>query len=758
MAFELTRKARLEADKTNVEPNLVLEIEGVSTIFGSIAIQKTFLYGDLDADGLPINYGDAGLVYGGLIDKPGTKPYISIGGRGGAKTTTSITQKLEIDKGRSSTISSMMISIADINEEVTQLISPNEATNFDLMGRRCKVYLGFKNLAFPDDFIIIHRGIIDEIGSGSGFITMNIAHPAQKLKSTIFEQGQTLIDDGAGIDAVVTTVTVDSTADFLTTVIGPGGGTDAAFIPAIRIDDEIIFFTGKTATTFTGLTRGALGTTAAPHDDDADVVSTYQLVDNVIDLTLKVLASGREGPFQEDVEIENFVRISASETVANSIFFQNVNVSDLYNLQVGDFITTTGASNGANNTSLKAISQIVITAAGSYIVVSGVAFVEEVGSAAVIDFRSKFDVFPDGAGLKLHNDEIDFAQFDQIKTIFLSSFPYDFLLQDSIQGKDFIEDKLMKPASAFSVPRKGQISIGFHSAPIPGTETRVIGLGQVLNPDKLKITRSTTKNFFNQITYRFDERRLEAGKFARIRKFLNATSITRIPVGIKEQKIDATGMRESLNAINLANSASNRKLKRYKFGAESIKGIQLRFKDGFDLEIGDIIVLDFAELKLTDIKNATRNGDARLVQIENKKTEIDGKITINVVDTDFDGTSRFCLVSPSSFIKSGISTTSFVIEESFASKFGSDEFRKWEDKLGVSVRVHNTDFSISGTAILDNLAGNTVTLATSLGFTPAAGQLMEFNTYSNQSDVIKAKYGFMSDVTFPDDGVQYQMI
>jgi len=60
------------------------------------------------------------------------------------------------------------------------------------------------------------------------------------------------------INASATTITVDSTAGFSTT------GT-------ILIDQELITYTGKTGTTFTGCTRGTNGTTAASHNDNATV-------------------------------------------------------------------------------------------------------------------------------------------------------------------------------------------------------------------------------------------------------------------------------------------------------------------------------------------------------------------------------------------------------------------------------------------------------------------------------------------------------
>jgi len=57
-----------------------------------------------------------------------------------------------------------------------------------------------------------------------------------------------------------TTVTVDSTTGF------PATGT-------IDIDSELITYTGLTGTTFTGCVRGANGTTAASHLDNAIVTN-----------------------------------------------------------------------------------------------------------------------------------------------------------------------------------------------------------------------------------------------------------------------------------------------------------------------------------------------------------------------------------------------------------------------------------------------------------------------------------------------------
>ena len=74
------------------------------------------------------------------------------------------------------------------------------------------------------------------------------------------------------INASVTSLTVDSTVGF----------EDTGFI---RVGTEIMSYTGKTATSFTGLTRGAGGTTAAAHSDDADIFQDISITDDWVDET-----------------------------------------------------------------------------------------------------------------------------------------------------------------------------------------------------------------------------------------------------------------------------------------------------------------------------------------------------------------------------------------------------------------------------------------------------------------------------------------
>lgn len=77
-----------------------------------------------------------------------------------------------------------------------------------------------------------------------------------------------------------TTITVDSTQYF------PEQGR-------LKVDDEEIFYTGKTPSTFTGCTRGVRGTRAASHSDNAVINNGYRVLVNDIDVRVPIVAEGK---------------------------------------------------------------------------------------------------------------------------------------------------------------------------------------------------------------------------------------------------------------------------------------------------------------------------------------------------------------------------------------------------------------------------------------------------------------------------------
>lgn len=743
MALTLTDRTLQVLKRVNILPQYVLEIDGVSTVYTATLISAV------------IKIGDTGLTIGNdwqiggfaqLADQSDTIS-LSIG-------TTEISQQLNPDKGAISSISSMKVSLVDYNDGATALITPGSVVT-DMLARRCKVYIGFDGTSYPEDYSIVFRGIIDDIVSEQGAISLNIAHPDQKKRNTIYELASTSLD-GAITDSD-TTITVLDTDQFLVGITGPDGAVDSSFTGYIKIDDEIIKYTGKTSTTFTGCLRGQLNTTAASHENEADVNSFYRLTGNGVELALKLMLSGWGGAFEEEVEVTSFNQLTPALNVPNAMYFQGVNLKTKYGLHEGDYITTTGASNGANNVTLKQIETIEILDSGTYIVIDGVTFVDESTTSAVVDFRSQYDTLPDG--LMMHGDEVDVDGHILWYRRYLSSFSLDFYLKDTIEGKEFIEKEIFLPMGGYSLPRKARASMGYHSGPIPTETIAIIDETNVTNAKNLALRRTMGKNFYNTIIYKFDEDSLEE-KFLTGWVETDTDSKDRIPIGNKSLVIESRGMRKSLQGASNANLVATRLLNRYKFAAEFIDNVKVKFSTGYGIEVGDIVLFDGSSLNISDTINGVRGAPPKFYEVINKKMNLKtGEVSISLVNTNFSTNNRYGLISPASKIQSGSSNTVFTIKESYSGLYGTNEYRKWEKYVGCSVTVRSSDFSTSGTAVLESVVGNTITVASSLGFTPSADYVMELSHYNNQTETIKLIYTFMTDAATFDDGEdRYRMI
>lgn len=181
-----------------------------------------------------------------------------------------------------------------------------------------KIYLDHRNILTLDstalDSLTVWNGSTDEEWLGTKtegrnndywldyemgllFLRSGYTRRPLGLKITYRYNGghETAIDDSNNINDSVTTVTVDSTAGF------PISGF-------IRIEDEDILYTGKTATTFTGLVRGSYNTTAASHNDN---VAIYTIPQDIEEACSKLVAielaqgSDRSSVFPEGTDSLN---------------------------------------------------------------------------------------------------------------------------------------------------------------------------------------------------------------------------------------------------------------------------------------------------------------------------------------------------------------------------------------------------------------------------------------------------------------------
>jgi len=820
MGFTLTENARLASEKLNLEPQIVLSIEGVSTLYGARIIEKKVKIGD---DGLIIG---SGWKIGGRTPVPDQSDLISLAG-----TTNSIRQQLQPDKGVGSSISSMQIVLVDRDLEATELVTPGLVVD-DVLGRRAKVYLGFKDVAFPDDYIPIFRGIITDIDAPPGQVILSLSHPDQKKRQTLFTKKTTRLIGGFTLSCTITSgsnaVTTASTLELVDgmSVTGPGipagteissitsgsttafslsknatssgtvtltfGGmnstitatvvesiTDFYFTPNpsnlglrtyIKVDDEIIEYSGKfidQPNILIGMSRGQLGTKAAPHSDSTDVETFYRLEGNIIDLALRLMLSDENfSAYAEDIGIQSFNFINVEESVNRGVFFLNVDLVEQIGVTVGDSMFITGATNGANNVSFAneaVITEIITRHDGTVIVLGNKTFIDETDSPAVARFQSQYNVL--GAGLGMKPDEVDVDEHLRLKRLFLSNFDVDIYLKDGENIKELIERELYAPAGAYSLPRKSKASVGLHIGPIPGLGTKILSRENITNPAQLRPKRSLSSNFYNTIIYKFDEE-IESDEFKAGVITRSEDSINRIPVGTKALVVESRGLRKSLNGENLATQASNRRLNRYKYGAEYLENVKVFFKTGLDIEVGDIVLLDGTGLGLINSSDGTREPKPKLYEVINKTLDIKtGEISFSLVDTNFSTATRYGLISPSSKIKSGLSQTQFVLEPSFNTDlYGTQEGKKWSRFMlpgaVVAVKIRSSNFTTRfAQTVITSVAGNVVTVRDALGFTPQAGDVMELSDYdfSEVTDTIKELYGHMKNSTFFTGTQSYQV-
>lgn len=742
MSFTITTRAERELAKLKIEPQLVLEIEGVTTLFGAVEILRLIRIGD---DELEI--GDDWKI-GGLSAVVDQEDVISFDGG----SSTRIDQQLQPDKGSVSSVSSVSIALTDRQLVATRLISPGVVID-DILGVKAKLWMGFRNTAFKEDYIQIFAGIIDDVESGAGIVKLNLAHPEQLKRQEIYNPVDAILD--ATMNDSQTTIELDDASNFPVPVLGPDGSVDETIKFYVKIEDEYIRYEGRTGNTLTGCTRASLASLNVAHTvgaDDITVKSLVALDGTAIDIALKVMLSGTNGNYLDDLAITRYLHPDPLTTIPNSIFFQGVDLNRDYGVVEGDYITITDATEGANNCSAKTIQEIISTDDGSYAVINDVTFVEESDTEAVISFRSQFDSL--GYGLAMSPDQVDINEHIYWQNFLLASYSYLFVLQEKINGKDFLDKEVYLPIGAYSLPRQGRCSMGYHIGPVFRGSLKTLNRDNIKDPDKIRLRRTINRNFYNTIVYRFDKP-AASDKFTGGYIAVSADSINRIAVGNKVLAIASEGLRRSGSGAAVAQQVSTRYLARYQFATEFFESIGLLFRDGYALEPGDSVLLDPTRLKISNTEEGTRNKLPKVFEVTNKSIDLKtGDVKVSLTDTNFDHTERYGTVSPSSTLIAGSTTTELMIDDSFGAVFPEREYRKWEDYLGLPIIVHSEDWSFEEEVTLESIdPANRKKLilasTTPLSAPPPAGYVIEVGNYpdteiSSDNGAYKAVHAFLS--------------
>lgn len=814
MAYSLSTNAKELLNSVNIEPNIVLSIEGYDRIFG-VTISK--VYTTIGMSGLTIG---GGWLIGGLTNSSNCDDYISLEG-----TTTNISQQLDLDKNNASSTQTVKVRLVDINSEITRLISPSFELN-DILYKNATLRLGFKEGAYPDDYIDLFIGKIQQVESSTGYIELTIAHPEELKRSEIFPKIETtlaadlnyysaviqdltwyqqgafsgiaevryintpFIGDNANVsvsgnlitvsidsgvtkaktiretiinsiqassiaipvitgnkDAVqvtqaITQLTIGNTVD----VENVGGfllPVSPIFRTYLRINDEIMEYTGIDTVNnrFTGVTRHVLNSLGDNHKLDDSVSSFYKLGDdtessNAIDLALQVMISGSDQNYISGLSALKFYDFGTGLTYPNALIAMNVDLKRDYNIQVGDLITVTGATNAGNNIS-STIEDYEVTDIGTIIYVTGASFITESGTAAQLALESKYNTLPDGCGFTPFQVDID--RFKVLQTRFPSSIAnYEIYLKDTVKPKDFINVDLFLPSALYSIPRQGKASVGISAPPLYEGDSKILNVDTVKNLNKLKTTRSVNKYFYNAVIFKYNEDsvddRLLSGNI-----IYSADSQNRINSPNKPYTIKAKGLRPSATNDSLIERNCKRLLQRYQFAAEIIP-IEPDFKTGYSMEVGDSVVFGDGVIQLSDSQTGTRDFKPRVFEVVNKEFDWRaGTIKVNIVDTNFSSGVRYGVWAPASQVVSGSTTTKIKIQNSYGSASEKD---KWTPYINKTIRVRSADYSYSENVKLlgFDTADEHKMIVSTLSVAPTSGYIVDVPMYDDLNSGLDSIY------------------
>lgn len=179
------------------------------------------------------------------------------------KNISSTSQKINPEKANS-TIGAISFQCLDVG--LTDLQRTKLQSGDGLKGKRVRVFKGFQGVDWTDYTLIQTQIISNNISYKDGVYTFQCSDIQRVLRKTIFDVKETALS--GNLTRTSSTVNVFDTSQFEMVKQPPSssGITDAPGQTVgylkIKNDDqiEIIRYTGKTATSFTGCIRGVLGT------------------------------------------------------------------------------------------------------------------------------------------------------------------------------------------------------------------------------------------------------------------------------------------------------------------------------------------------------------------------------------------------------------------------------------------------------------------------------------------------------------------
>ena len=227
---------------------------------------------------------------------------------------------------------------------------------------------------------------------------------------------------------------------------------------------------------------------------------------------------------------------------------------------------------------------------------------------------------------------------------------------------------------------------------------------------------------------------------------INSDSLARIKGGKKELKIQSKGLRDNPPTVLALEQILQRMKDRYSFAPTYINGITIKYSDGFNIEVGDVLPFGGVDTKLVNLQTGKRNQIEKLFEVINKSLNIKtGEIKIDILETSFSLNTRNGVFSPSSIIGSGSTTTRVAIKKSFDTGEFLFESDKWREFEGQEIRVRSEDYIFDEIVILDKVdpSNNAFILlkdSTPLSVAPVDGMVIDIPDYDDSSAEKNSNY------------------
>lgn len=728
-------------DSQTKELAVAVEIDGLPGLLASTGLFEQLRYG------MPnINYGMPGLIYGGLIPLESynggeIRTLLSLDG-----SSLTLSQKLEPEQGRGS-VSTLSLAFVDYQGFMTQVISPGVLVD-EILGRRVKVWLGYKRLSFPKDYYVIFRGRISGVQSLPGQVVLQLSDPNLGRRQQIFYTAKTTLT--GALSPSDTTVAVASNTDFHQHILGPDGAYDPAVRLYLKIEDEYIEYgpthwlpSGVFGTNlFSNCARGQRGSTAVAHDAGTDVQAFAVLEDRAIPMALKIMLSGWAGDWLSGVTIKNVVYTGdpfAGNVSGGYVLPAKKDARRDYGITEGDTITISGDPTPANNgTFIVTGFRDIQTDLNRVIVTDNAAAVASVSSPALLSFRSKYDTYPKSFGCKLGANEVDVLRHEEIQNTFLAADEnsYRFTIGKAETAKAFLESEVYLPVAAYSLTRFGRLSVGLTKPPIADDRLQFLTEDNVLDPQNVRPVRAlNNRRFFNEISWKYDE--TDQGDYLSTTRTIDATALGLVGLS-SVLPIASRGARTDLGVFDFISRRNKFLLARYARAAVELN-IKVNYGAGVQIEAGDVVALkDDGTLQIANFDTGERRLGVQLFEVIERTLDIrSGLVQLRLLGgVGFQASDRFATFGPSSVLGAGSTTTELVIQDSYGPKYPGDERRKWKDYVGLTLRVRSEDYAFDEEVALLGVSNSNPYLlqVDALSAAPPAGYLVDMPQYPTDLD------------------------